>query len=338
MRTAAVCLVVFAAACSDDSSSSPVAPTNPVAPTTSGFILSGTVRDSRPNGPALAGATVRLDNGQSTAADPDGLYRFRNVSGAVTVTASGPHHVAGSATATMDQDRTVDFALEHTGLPPFEGTAFISLRLIDSADPSSLMNVTYSGRGMREFWDRRAERWVTIEAYLFDVRYGWGSVEFQVNPEFGSADAARVEVDSYAPALGRLPAFLMTNAREVEISAVDAVFQGNEAGIFHIYTGEGEELIRSGFLEEALFHEAGHASLDRHHKNSAGWREAQDTDGVFISEYARDNPDREDVAESILPYWAVRYRPERLTDADRSAILTAIPNRLLYFDEQGFVN
>ena len=338
MRTAAVCLVVFAAACSDDSRSSPVAPTNPMAPTTSGFTLSGTVRDSRPNGPALAGTTVRLDTGQSTAAGSDGRYRFQNVSGTVTVTAAGPHHVAASETATMDQDRTVDFALEHTGVPPFEGTAFISSRLIDSSDPSSLMNVTDSGRAMREFWDRRAERWVTIEVYLFDVRYGWGAVEFQVNPEFGSVDAARAEVDTYAPALGRLPAFLMTNAREVEISALDAPFQGNEAGLFHIYTGDGDELIRNGFLEEVLFHEAGHASLDRHHRNSAGWREAQNTDGVFISEYARDNPDREDVAESILPYFAVRSRPERLTDADRSAILAAIPNRLEYFDRQGFVN
>ncbi len=337
MRTAAVCLVVFAAACSDDSPS-PVAPTNPMAPTTSGFTLSGTVRDSRPNGPALAGATVRLDTGQSTAAGSDGRYRFQNVSGAVTVTASGQHHVAGSETATMDQDRTVDFALEHTGVPPFEGTVFISPRLIDSSDSSSLMNVAYAGRGMREFWDRRAERWVTIEAYVFDVRYGWGTVEFQVNPEFGSVDAARAEVDTYAPALGRLPAFLMTNAREVEISAVDEVFQGNEAGIIHIYTDSGEELIRNGFLEEVLLHEAGHASLDRHHKNSAGWRQAQDTDGVFISQYARDHPDREDVAESILPWFAVRQRPERLTDADRSAILTAIPNRLEYFDRQGFVN
>ena len=337
MRAAAVCLVVFAAACGD-SPSSPVAPTNPAAPTTSGFTLSGTVQDGRPNGPALASATVRLDNGQSTAADSDGRYSFQNVSGAVTVTASGPHHVAASETATMDKDRTVDFALSHTGVPPFEGTAFISPRLIDGADSSSLMTVTYSGRGAREFWDRRAERWVTIEAYLFDVRYGWGAVEFQVNSEFESADTARAEVDTYAPALGRLPAFLMTNAREVEISAVDAVFQGNQAGIIHIYTGSGEELIRNGFLEEVLFHEAGHASLDRHHKDSAGWREARDRDGVFISQYARDHADREDVAESILPYFAVRHRPGRLTDADRSAILTAIPNRLLYFDEQGFVN
>jgi len=234
MRTAAVCLVVFAAACSDDSPSSPVAPTNPMAPTTSGFTLSGTVSDSRPNGPALAGATVRLDTGQSTAAGSDGRYRFQNVSGAVTVTASGPHHVAASQTATMDQDRTVYFELNHTGVPPFEGTVFISSRLIDGSDSSSLMNVAYAGRGMREVFDRRVDRWVTVDAYLFNVRYGWGAVEFQVNPEFGSVDAGRGEVDTYAPALGRLPTFLMTNAREVEINAGVELLDGNANGSFLI--------------------------------------------------------------------------------------------------------
>ena len=100
----------------------------------------------------------------------------------VTVTASGPHHVAASETATMDQDRTVDFAPEHTGVPPFEGTAFLSPQLIDSSDPSSVMNATYAGRGMREVFDRRVDQWATVEAYLFNVRYGWGAVEFQVNP------------------------------------------------------------------------------------------------------------------------------------------------------------
>jgi len=59
---------------------------------------------------------------------------------------------------------------------------------------------------------------------------------------------------------------------------------------------------------------------------------------VFVSTYARDNPGREDVAESILPYFAVRRRSARLGDADRTAILAAIPNRLEYFDRQGFAN
>ena len=57
-------------------------------------------------------------------------------------------------------------------------------------------------------------------------------------------------------------------------------------------------------------------------------------DCVFISDYARSRPDNEDVAESFLPYFALRYFPERLTDADKAAIRNAIPNRLAYFDEQ----
>ena len=59
----------------------------PVART--GFTLFGTVSDGRRNGPLLAGAVVRLENGQreSTTTGPDGRYRFPNVSGTVTVTA-----------------------------------------------------------------------------------------------------------------------------------------------------------------------------------------------------------------------------------------------------------
>ena len=170
------------------------------------------------------------------------------------------------------------------------------------------------------------------------MRYGWGAVEFQVNPEFGSAEAARAEVDTYAPALERLPAFLMTNAREVEINAGVELFGGNANGSLLIHTGQGRAYLDDGFLEEILFHEAAHVSLDATHASAPGWRSAQAADGVFVSTYARDNPDREDVAESILPHFAVRRRSVRLGAADRTAILAAIPNRLECFDRQGFVS
>ena len=78
--------------------------------------------------------------------------------------------------------------------------------------------------------------------------------------------------------------------------------------------------------------------MDGDHAAAPGWLAAQQADdGVFISAYARDFPAREDIAESILPYFAVRKRPEPLSPADRSAILTAIPNRLEYFDRQRFI-
>lgn len=88
-------------------------------------------------------------------------------------------------------------------------------------------------------------------------------------------------------------------------------------------------------LEELFLHDAAHVSLDPGHKDAVGWLAAQEADGVFISNYARDHPDREDVAESALAYFAVRYRPRSLSPEDQWAILTAIPNRLAYFEEQG---
>ena len=173
--------------------------------------------------------------------------------------------------------------------------------------------------------------------HLFDVRYDDGpELEFLVNPEFGDADSARAEVDAYAPAIGRLPAVLLSGLDRVVIHAGDELFGGFRGRVL-IHTGQGKRRIADGFLEEVLFHEAAHASLDSVHADAAEWRAAQRADGVFISDYAREHPGREDIAESFLVYLAVRHDPtHRLTAEDCWAILSAIPGRLAYFDDQGF--
>ena len=288
----------------------------------------------------LVGAVfVRLENGrqESMKTGPDGHYSFQNVWGTVTVTVTAePSYLAETVEIAVDADRTVDFVLEHTGIPPFRGTVWIA-DILDDSDPTSLRSVTYAGRGERVIADRRTGGQITVDAYLFSAQYDGPELEFRVNPEFGSVEAAQAEVDTYAPAIGRLPAALLSRALKVDINAGDLAFGGNGSlGRFLIHTDYGEKRLRSGFLEEVLLHEAGHVSLDPTHWNAPDWRAAQQADGVFISDYARDFPDREDVAESILTCFAVRYRPERLSEADRAAILAAIPNRLAYFDDQGF--
>ena len=55
-----------------------------------------------------------------------------------------------------------------------------------------------------------------------------------------------------------------------------------------------------------------------------------------ISKYAKKYPKREDVAESIVPWIAVRYRLDRISNVDAETILKTIPNRLKFFDEQNF--
>ena len=122
----------------------------------------------------------------------------------------------------------------------------------------------------------------------------------------------------------------------MHVNAGDGLFGGNwDDRSFLIHTGYGRGVLRDGFLEEVLFHEGAHVSLDGVHASAPGWRAARQADGGFISDYARDNPEREDVAESVLPYFAVRYVPGRLSRRQREAIEAAIPNRLRYFDEQG---
>lgn len=258
------------------------------------------------------------------------------MSGSVTVTASGePNYKAETFVVTVSADRTIDFSLNHTGIPPYHGTVFITPNILGPEDPTSLRDVTYIGRGQRVIYDRRPNAWITVNAFLFSVRYEGAELEFQVNPEFGNREAAQRQVDTYAAALGRLPAVFLSRAQKVQINDGHELFGGNwHDRSFLIHAGQGREYIRNGYLEEVLIHEGAHVSLDGAHANSAGWLAAQMEDGVFISSYARDYPDREDIAESILPYFALRHRSDRLTDNDRAAILAAMPNRVAYLDQQ----
>ena len=56
-------------------------------------------------------------------------------------------------------------------------------------------------------------------------------------------------------------------------------------------------------------------------------------DQMFISSYARDNRWDEDVAESVVPWFAVRYSSDRVPQEILDKIIEAIPHRLQYFDQ-----
>lgn len=96
------------------------------------------------------------------------------------------------------------------------------------------------------------------------------------------------------------------------------------------------EYERDHILEETLAHESSHTSLDEMHAASDGCLAAQKADDTFISTYARDNPTSEDVAESLVPWLAVRLHPSRVLADIRAKIEQAIPDRLAYFDAQHF--
>ena len=110
-------------------------------------------------------------------------------------------------------------------------------------------------------------------------------------------------------------------------------FGGSENGILIHVDVEPSTV---AFLEEILVHEAAHANYGAAHDMAPAWQAAQADDPTFISLYAHDNPNREDVAETLLMWYAVRYRNDRLDAATIAATEAAIPNRLAYFDALPF--
>jgi hypothetical protein len=218
--------------------------------------------------------------------------------------------------------------------PPFSGTIFIDPDIITPADPTTFQDAPYIGQGLRQMFDRRVNNWINVNAYLFRATFDDGMTsEIQVNPEFGSSAAASVEALKYGAVLGRLPTALRADMATVWIHLGTQPFGGGNNNVL-IHTGQADVYAADGILEETLVHEASHTSLDAAHAASAGWLAAQTADGEFISTYARDNPTREDIAESFLPYLAVRYRSDRISPSLADTITQTIPNRIAYFDAQ----
>ena len=239
--------------------------------------------------------------------------------------------------------------------PPFRGTAYIDPDLIVASDPSALRSLGYAGRGVRTMFDRRLDAFVDVDAYLFDAGFDGGAlVEVQVNPEFGDADLAERHAAFYARAIGQLPSGLRTRVETVWIHRGDMPFGGGNDNIL-IHVGRAADYLRRGVLEEILMHEAAHTSLDPPYAAADAWLAAQAADGRchpcarltgawtgsrvariappgFISDYARDHPGREDVAESFGPFFAVRHRRERISRGMTRTIEATMPNRIEFFD------
>lgn len=219
--------------------------------------------------------------------------------------------------------------------PPFSGTIFIDPDIITAQDPTAFVSVTAAGQGSRLMYDRRVNSFITLNALLFTAVYSDGpNVEIQVNPEFTAA-AALAEAQKYCPVIGRLPKVLRQQLQTVWIHKGFQPFGGGNSNLL-IHTEQGDAYAADGILEETFVHEASHTSLDGAHAAAAGWKAAQLADPEFISTYARDNPTREDVAETFLTWLAVRHRASRISTDLANTIKQAIPNRLAYFDNQAF--
>lgn len=220
--------------------------------------------------------------------------------------------------------------------PPFYGTTSMDPDIILSTDPSTFEAITYVRRDMRLIFDRRTGMEQNVEnVHILVATFSDGhDIEFRVHPEFETRASAEATAVRYAHSIGQLPSVLRLRLRSVTILMGTEPFGGDSRrGDILIHVGQAMQYLNEGILEETLVHEACHVSLDVFHARAREWIDAQEADGEFISIYARDHPFREDVAESFLPYYAYRHRPDRISAETLRTIVETIPHRIAYFDE-----
>lgn len=222
----------------------------------------------------------------------------------------------------------------HSGnAPPFSSMADTVFDVIRTEDASAFLCLSDEGRGQRQMWDKRADAEFTHDAYLFRAYFADSApITFVVNPEFESTDAARAEVLRYTHGLGQLPAVLREGINQFGIHKGREGFHAGFGKVF-MYQDQATLRIEENKLEESLMHEAVHASLDRRWRLAPEWLKAQVTDGKFLTRYGEDNPQREDLADTMVFAWGVLRHPGRIPPVDTDEILSQVPARLAVIDK-----
>lgn len=219
---------------------------------------------------------------------------------------------------------------------PYSGTIFIDPDIITSKDSSAFKQIIYKSKETVKMYDRRIEDVSNTEAFIFDITWYDGfKSEVLVNAEFNTEEAALIEAKKYGFVVGQLPYCLRLPIEKILIHKGTKPFGGGNKSVL-IHTGQGILYEKDGILEETLVHEACHTALDKELYALQEWHSRASSDKTFISTYAKDNPRREDVAESFLPWLMVRFRADNISNEDLIKIKESIPNRLLFFDAMNY--
>ena len=229
----------------------------------------------------------------------------------------------------------------------FVAALFTNEDIINEKDPTTFQNIVFVKKKTIKWWDRRgasggyaAARQITFKAFIFKATFlkGRRDITIRVNAEFETENKAKEQAIKYAKIIGQLPNFLTTkNLKTLTIHKGNEKWGGGNNDI--LIHASNEDYRKSSFEEEVAIHEAGHATLDPQWHGSikrSKWNKAMKADNKFVSPYAKRFPTREDIAETINWWIAVRCKSDRISKLTYEKIILGIPNRLKYLDEQNY--
>ena len=149
--------------------------------------------------------------------------------------------------------------------------------------------------------------------------------------------SSELVAQKYAVVIGRLTTELRKDVETVWIHKGNNDWCGGNNNIL-IHTGktpEYENWVTGNIVEETLIHEAVHTSVDSYYYGTEKWNEqVEKDDNRYVSTYAKNYPDREDIAEMFPLYIAVTFFPERITSDIKNKFLETSSNRVKFFNEE----
>lgn len=229
--------------------------------------------------------------------------------------------------------------------------------LILSRDPSILSGISYNGIVTRY----RARNVMmpskgTYDAYSYTITFtNLKTFEFLVHTDFTFEEAEYMA--NFLPyQIGQVPAKLSSNLKTYAVFLGDG---GGPSGVNVEHFLKHYKEVHRPEIGEYLVHALSHGVLDWLQEKPANnyrvsvidgvtvepqnglivkeeWLDAAAKDGYYISEYAEEHPEREDIADTIQAYLAVYWRPYRFDPRLIELLQDRFPNRFLLFDEIDF--
>lgn len=204
---------------------------------------------------------------------------------------------------------------------------------IHADDPTVAFRIADKGRSRKELPGSLSDRPLVVDgAYVMELRFEDGAmVQLWADPGFSDYAAASAYGTKIATALGKLPKPLREKLDRVVLHVGDRVaFSEHEGHFFVLYSRNIDKRISTHDLEETVFHETIHATLELGHASSPEWLAAQKADRDFITEYAAEKPRQEDLPESALFVYTLIKHPGRMPKKVEQAIPEIMPKRLEY--------
>jgi len=218
--------------------------------------------------------------------------------------------------------------------PPYQNSVVSNdFAFITPEDPNAFVCLSVVDTGRREMPDKRKDDLFANDVTVYRVAFADGaSTQIWAHPDLG--DTAGRYAETVARAMGHLP----TKMREplshvVLLDGDETAFAEDRGRFFVLYSQNIDRRVSTNDLEETIFHEAVHATLDIPLAASDDWRAAQRADADAITVYASRNLAQEDLAESALFAYAMIATPGRLPDRVVAQVNARMPNRLALLRE-----